>query len=333
MKPSFKKIFNIAVKAAIASLLLWAIYRQVFARENFTDLWQAFKLHFEYPDLIWLLVVVALAPVNIALEALKWRELIRGFSKLNFWRTFQAVLAGTTIAIFTPNRVGEYGGRVLFVEKGQGWKAVIATMVGSLSQLLALLSVGLLGAIYFSLKFLDPEPYVVPVVAFLGVSFVGLLFFTFFNIDLMVPLAKRIPHIDKIKKHLRHLTVLKHYHWKELSGALGYAFLRYFTYSLQYYFLLQFYDIPAPFITGMAGVATIFLVQASVPLPPVMGLLARGEIALFVWGHFAESQVSILAATFSLFVINIAVPALLGLVFIVQVNILKSLGYENGNGS
>ena len=333
MQTSTKKILNLAVKVAIAALLVWAIYSQVFARENFGDLWQAFKLHFKYPDLIWLVVVIALAPFNIALEALKWRQLIRGFSKLNFWKTFQAILAGTTIAIFTPNRVGEYGGRVLFVEKGQGWKAVIATMVGSLSQLLALLSVGLLGAVYFSINFLEPEPYVIPVVTFLGVSFVGLLFFTFFNIDLVVPLAKRIPYIDKIKKPLRHLTVLKHYHRKELSGALGYAFLRYFTYSTQYYLLLQFYDIPAPWLTGMAGIATIFLVQASVPLPPVMGLLARGEIALFVWGYFAESQVNILAATFSLFVINIAVPALLGLACIVQVNILKSLGYENGNDS
>lgn len=321
------------MKAVIAGLLAWAIYRQVFARENFEDLWQAFKIHFKYPDLLWLVVVIVLAPVNIALETLKWRQLIRGFSRLNFWKTFQAILAGTTIAIFTPNRVGEYGGRVLFVEKGQGWKAVIATMVGSLSQLLALLSVGLLGAIYFSLKFLEPEPYVIPVVSFLGVAFIGLLFFTYFNIDLVATLAKRIPHIDKIKKPLRHLTVLKHYHWKELSGALGFGFLRYFTYSTQYYLLLQFYDIPAPWLTGMAGIATIFLVQASVPLPPVMGLLARGEIALFVWGHFAENQVNILAATFSLFVINIAVPALLGLVFIIQVNILKSLGYENGNDS
>jgi hypothetical protein len=72
----------------------------------------------------------------------------------------------------------------------------------------------------------------------------------------------------------------------------------------------------------MAGIATIFLVQASVPLPPAMGLLARSEIALFVWGFFTQDHVDILAATFSLFVINIAVPALLGLVFIVQVNII-----------
>lgn len=333
MKTIFRKYFNLFLKAIIAGLLAWAIYRQVFAQENFTDLWKTFTWYFTYPNLLWLLAVVCLAPLNLALEALKWQQLIKNFSNLSFWKTLQAILAGTTIAIFTPNRVGEYGGRILFMQKDQGWKAVIATMVGSLSQLLALLSVGLAGAVYFSINYLNPETYIIPVVILLGASFIGMLFFTFFNIDLIVPLAKRIPHIHKVKKYLRHLTVLKHYRSQELGCALLYAFLRYFTYSFQYYLLLQFYDIPAPLLAGMAGIATIFLVQASVPLPPVMGLLARGEIALYIWGFFAENQVNILAATFSLFVINIAVPALLGLVCIAQVNIIKFFGYENDSSS
>ena len=314
-------------------LLAWAIYRQVFARENAPDLWQAFLLHFSYPNLWWLLAVVLMAPLNLALEALKWQQLIRSFSKLGFWKIFQAILAGTTIAIFTPNRVGEYGGRILYIEKGKGWEAVIATMVGSLSQLLVLLSLGLLGAVYFSWQFLEPEPYIMPVVLCLGLAFVALLLFTYFNIDVVVTLAKRVPYIEKLKKWLRHLAVLKHYHSRELGGALGYALLRYLTYSTQYYLLLQFYGVPAPWLAGMAGIATIFFVQASVPLPPVMGLLARGEIALYVWGFFSKDQADILAATFTLFVINIAVPALLGLGCIVQMNILKSIGYENENST
>ncbi len=328
-----KKFLNLALKLLITALLGWAIYHQVFAKQQVDELWASLVQHFTFPNLLWMLAVLLLAPLNIALESLKWRQLIGGFSKLNRWQTFKAVLAGTTIAIFTPNRVGEYGGRVLFVEEGQGWKAVIATMVGSLAQLLALLSVGLLGGVYFSLKFLEPAPYLMPVSMSLGAAFLGLLFFAYFNIDVVVTLARRVPLIERFKKPLRHLTVLRHYHRRELGLALGLAFLRYLTYATQYYLLLQFYGVPAPWLLGMAGIATIFLVQASVPLPPAMGLLARGEIALFVWGFFTQNHVDILAATFSLFVINIVVPALLGLVFIVQVNILKSFGLENKKSS
>lgn len=333
LQPPKRKIFDFAVKLVITALLAWAIYRQVFARENALDLWQAFRQHFHAPNLWWLVAVILLAPVNLSLEAMKWRQLIRSFSQLNFWMVLQAILAGTTIAIFTPNRVGEYGGRVLFIEKGKGWEAVIATLVGSLSQLLVLIAMGLFGAVYFSWHFLEPEPYVMPVVFCLGLVFVAMLFFSYFNIDLVIPLAKRIPIIARLKKWLRHLAVLKHYHRKELAGALLFAFLRYLTYSSQYYFLLEFYGVPAPWLEGMAGIATIFLVQASVPLPPVMGLLARSEIALFVWGFFTGNQLDILAATFTLFVINIAVPSLLGLACIARLNLVKSIGYENDNSS
>lgn len=329
MRSTTRKYIDYLAKLAITLLLAWAIYRQVFARADGDDLWKSFVLHFTYPNLGWMLVVLFLAPVNIGLEAQKWRALIGDFAPMGFWRTFRAILAGTTIAIFTPNRVGEYGGRVLFVDKGQGWKAVIATMVGSLGQLLVLLSLGLLGAAWFSGHFLAPDPVLYPVVLCLGVAFVGLLFFAYFNIDVMVPLAKRIPQIHRVKKYLRHLTVLRHYHRRELSRALLFALLRYLTYTTQYYLLLRFYGVPAPLLAGIAGIATIYLVQASVPLPPVMGLLARGEIALYVWGFFSHDQLDILAATFSLFVINIAVPALLGLACIVQINVIKSLGYES----
>ena len=161
----------------------------------------------------------------------------------------------------------------------------------------------------------------------------AVLFFCFFNIDLIIPVAKRIPFVNRFKKYLQHLSVLKNYRSGELSVALAYSLLRYLTYSGQYLFLLHFYGINPPWLDGLAGIATIFLVQASIPLPPLMGLLARGELALLIWGHFSDDQTGILASTFTLFVINIAIPALLGFVFIVKSNILKSLGLENDNNS
>ncbi len=330
-RPSWRKWLNPSIKLLIGCLLGWALYRQVFAGENASGLWLTFKTHFKKDNLGWLMIALTLVPVNLIFEALKFRELIRNFTDPPFFKILRAVLGGVTIAIFTPNRVGEYGGRILFLEAKHNWKIVIATMVGSLSQLLVLLSAGLIGLTWFSARYLDTEPYALPLMLCLGIAFIGLLTFIYFNIDVVVPLAKRIPYIHKLKRYLRHLMVLQNYSRAELLGALGYAAVRYLTYCTQYYLLLRFYDIPVGWVTGMAGIAAIFFVQASIPLPPVTGLLARGEIALFTWGIFSGDRLSILAATFSLFVINIAAPALLGLVFIVQTNILKSLGYENKN--
>ena len=55
-----------------------------------------------------------------------------------------------------------------------------------------------------------------------------------------------------------------------------------------------------------------------------MGLLARGEVALKIWGLFTHNDLSILAATFSLWVINLIIPAFIGLVFILQANFFQT---------
>jgi hypothetical protein len=323
-----KAILNTSVKIAIAGLLLWAIYVQVFAREHLSEIWASFKGRFQFPVLAWLLAAIALMPLNLSFEALKWRQLAKGFSSIGFWRIMKSVLAGLTLAIFTPNRVGEYGGRVLFVEEGQGWKAFIATMVGNVSQLLIILSFGMAGALIYSHLFLQAGSYILTGVSMLSLCFLLLLYAVYFNIDLLVLVARRLPPACRFRPFFKHLAVLRHYSTRDLGISLLLAFCRYATYATQYYLLLKFYGIGAGWLLAMAGIAAIFMMQASIPLPPVLGLMARGELALFIWGRFSNSPVDILAATFSLFVINLAIPAICGLVFIARVNFARKLGIE-----
>lgn len=320
------KYLNPLIKFLITTLLIWTIYEQVFAKENIADIWQTFVDHFAFPNLYWLIAVLILVPFNWGFETLKWRELIKSFSNIGFWRAYRAILAGVTVSLFTPNRIGEYGGRILMVEPENNWKAVVATLVGSMSQLMILLTFGLLGAVYFSAQFLNPAAYILKSVFVLGVIFIILLLTCFFNIDLLIPLIKRLPYAEKLKKYVKHVQVLRNYSSKILASVLFYSLLRYATYTTQYFLILQFFGIEVPILAAFAGIATIFLLQTSIPLPPIMGLLARGEFALFIWGFFSTNEIDVLAATFSLFVINLTLPALLGLLFIVQTNVVESLG-------
>jgi len=321
------KFTNWGIKLLVLVLLSWTVYRQVFAKENATEIWSSFQSHFVLENIHWLLLNFLLIPVNWGLEALKWQRLIKGFSNYRFWRIFQAILAGVTVGIFTPNRVGEYGGRVLLVEAEHNWKAVIATMVGSFSQLLALLSLGLLGLIYFAMQYLDFDAQVLYTLLFLGFVLIAVMLFGFYNIDLLIPFVKRIPYIHLLQNQLIHLRVLTQYSSRELTITLLYSTLRYLTYSTQYYFMLRFFGIDMSLLTGFSGIATIYLVQSSIPLPPLIDLLARGEVALFVWQRFSEDEIAILGSTFALFIFNLLVPAIIGAIFILRINVLKSLGY------
>jgi hypothetical protein len=91
---------------------------------------------------------------------------------------------------------------------------------------------------------------------------------------------------------------------------------------------LQFFGIKVNLLEGFAGISSIFLIQTGVPLSAGLALLARGEIAVFVWSHFGANELSVLAATFGLFIINLILPALWGAIIIAKINTSKPSGYE-----
>lgn len=319
---------NRLIKLGITVLLFITLYYQLIHKDNIGDLWQSFLAGLSTKKLPFLILVLVLMPFNWAVETFKWLQLIRSFSQIPYFKAFAAILSGITVSLVTPNRIGEYGGRVLLIEPEHNWKAVIATAVGNLSQFIVLCSCGTLGLIYFASRFLEWPESAATQLLLLGITLIAIVLFFYLNIGLLVPLIQKNPYFKEKEGFLDQLLVLEHYSKKLLLSTLLFSLLRYATYSLQYYLILQFFGLDIEFWTAISGIASIFLIQTSVPLPPLMGLLARGDIALFVWGYFTVNDISILAATFSLFIINLCIPALVGLAFIAEINVLKSLGYE-----
>ena len=68
----------------------------------------------------WLVIVLVF--VNWGFEAKKWKLLITPIQKMSFFTAFKSVLTGVTLSLNTPNRIGEYGGRILYVKEGTGLK-------------------------------------------------------------------------------------------------------------------------------------------------------------------------------------------------------------------
>lgn len=314
-----------ALKAAVVLLLLWALYDQIFAREDFAAVFQTFGRATRWSRLPWLLLALALMPVNWALETLKWREFTRDFSRHSFWQSYRAVLAGATLALFTPSRIGEYGGRMLLSAPRHRWRVAVATMLGSYSQLIVVFSLGIIGFGWFAYNHLGWHAYHLYGMFSVGMVVIVLLILGFFSIQNVIPIVKKIAPENVWKRTRRQIILLRTSSGRQRWRSLGWALARYATYCTQYWLMLMFLSIDAPLGMAFAGIAAIFLVQTGIPLPLAGTLLVRAEIALFVWGKFDANELSILAATFGLFIINLVLPALLGAVFIVKINEPKSL--------
>ncbi|MCB9286652.1 MAG: flippase-like domain-containing protein [Lewinellaceae bacterium] len=304
---------------------MFTLYRQVFEDGGFFLALKALRGPLWKVNWPWLLAVFLLLPVNWALETEKWRRLLLPFWKMPFLRAFTGVMAGVALSLFTPNRIGDYGGRVLAVPAQYNWHAIMAAVVGSVAQLLVLIGFGVVGALYVAGLYYGKAMLLFDGFWWLAVAFMGILYLLFFNIGWLSTMSRNLP---LPRKALRVILLLKRYQPSSLAAALGLAAARYATYCLQYFCLLAFFGVTIPVGAALAGIATIFLIQTSIPLPPALGLLARGEAALLSLGVNNSQDVAILAATFTLFIINLCLPSLLGMAVIFRINVLKSLGYE-----
>ena len=318
-------LINWLLKGTIAALLVFTLYKQAFEGKNLALAIQAAQAMPWKESWPWLGVTFLLLPINWMLETQKWRSLLSPFWPISFRQAFIGVVAGVSFSLFTPNRIGEYGGRMLAVPPRYNWHAVMAALVGNLAQLLVLIGCGLIGALHVAGFYFEDAQLLFSGFWWLAVGLLCGMYVLFFNIGWVSVVARVLPLPRKV---LRLLVMLRYYRSRHLSIALGLAGARYATYSFQYFCLLGFFGIEAPVGAALAGIATIFLIQASIPLPPALGLLARGEAALLALGPHGGEEVAILAATFSLFIINLCLPALLGMAAIFKINVLKSLGYE-----
>lgn len=317
------KVLDYLIKVLLVMAFGWVIYRQRIEGQDLDILYIHFRKQLDSRDLYWLFLTVILMPFNWWFESLKWQCFTRSFSVLNSWQHFRAVLAGITFSLFTPNRLGDYLGRIIATGRSDKGKVFTATLAAHYVQLIVVLGFGWLGALLFLPRIVELPTNQMKWVAGVGISgtlFLGLMGFI---LPKLLSFVKRLAWIQRLKWIEHSLNVLHTYQPRHFIRAAAFASVRYGIYCTQYYCMLRLTGIDLNYGIAWCGIALIFLIQTSIPLPPVLGLLARGEIAIFVWGEFDANEWSILTASYGLFLINLLVPGILGLITVIQLNLIK----------
>jgi len=244
---------------------------------------------------------------------------------------YKTIFSGISLGIITPQRLGEYGGRLLTIPAEKNWLSILSTLAGSISQNIVTLGIGIIGLSLLSmhtqiLNNLLLFPILIAIIVFLSAGV-----YLFLNVDFVAAILSKL----QVKKYF--LKFQKQYHEfrliprAHLAQVLFLSLLRYMIYSSQYMLLIYFLGWNIEWNIMLAGISTIFLIQSGIPIPPFLGVLARGEIGIVIWSLFEVNELSILTLTFLIWVLNLVVPALLGLIVIFNVNIIAALGYSEND--
>jgi hypothetical protein len=316
-----KRYIGLFIKVVIAVVALVFIYREVQLKGQETDL--RFGINTLSENLPQLFGLVALMLLNWSLEALKWRALVKPIEQISSWKSLKAIFSGITIALFTPNRVGEYGGRVFHLKKADRIDAVLLTIVGSYAQLVVTLVTGISAAVFFLPKYVGLGPVTPMQYNLIGLLMLGLavlLIVLFLNTRLLTTILNWLP----IPEKYRHYSNVFEYHtsatlWKVFLASLG----RYAVFTLQFFLLLQLFEVEIDYLNAMMMISMTYFVMTAVPTIAITELGVRGSMAVYFLGMLSTNVKSIFMASSMLWLINLAVPALIGVLFIFQLRFFR----------
>ena len=330
------KTYNRLIQIVILIVAYFFIIKQVFWKLDLPSLIRALEDDIVSPKfMVSIVLVMLMMMLNWMLETLKWRMLISKIEKVSLMRAIEAVLTGVTISSFTPNRIGEYFGRVFILKRASRAEGILITVLGSMSQLLITVMTGSVALMLFFPFLLPHSQYIRE---YLYAAFIALilcldflLLSLFFNLSFLSAMKEKILK-NGLKKLQKYFGIFTLYSNRELAMVLLFSLARYIVFSTQFIILLRILGVEIPFHIAYMLISLIYFVMAIIPTFALSELGIRGSVTIYFFSFYFTSRVaglqelnfSILLASVLQWVINLGIPAIAGSIFLFRLQFFRS---------
>jgi len=277
--------------------------------------------------------LVLLMGINWGIESLKWKLLINQSEKVSFYLAYKAILGGLAVSVFTPNRVGEFIGRVFILRKTDPLKAIMLTIVGSFSQLMVTIVLGTFAYVFFARQYLSSliseSTWLVNGFSFTLILLSLLILFIYFNISALHRISILIPakYSARIKSGINAMADCPRH---LLLKTVLLSMLRYLVFSAQFYLAIRLMGLNFTVVQCMLVIPVIYLVLTSIPTVTLTEIGVRGSVSVFLFGLLIGTNgldsgqtLAVVSASTLIWMINIAVPSLLGVLVIFRLKFFR----------
>lgn len=287
------------IKLLVSIGLLVILLYQLFRFDKFAPE----EILLRKPSLLFLAFL--LMPINWLIEGIKWRIILKSLhAKVSLSKVVFSLLTGVSSSLFTPNRSGNFIGRMIWLPKRLQIEASVLTIYGNVAQWIASMFFGAIGfALFVHLDF--PE-----------IS--GWMWVIFYLLTtIMVVLYLRPMVVPRFisrffwKKSMEHAALVLQRNHQLKWQLLGLSLLRHSIFSIQYVLILSAFTIPVN-QELLYAVWTVYFLMTLAPSIAFGKLLVRENIAVFVLAGLIPNSAVILSCSLILWFINLSLPALLG---------------------
>ena len=317
---NLKQIGFLFVKLAIVFGAFYFIYNRLFFNEklDIVTLQNTINQHNVIRvNTIILLFVFSLA--NWLFEIFKWKTLIGHIKPISFYNALEQTIGAHTAALFTPNKIGEFGAKALYYVSRWRKHVLLLTFVGNSYQLLATVFFGIIGLTFVIIYYHISINFNLLYQFLIALLFVGYLFLVLTKQQL---LKIKGFSVKNIINYLKKLPFGLHF------KTLGLAFLRYAIFSHQFYFLLFIFHVPVDYFTAMCLITSMYLLTSFIPMLFFLDVIVKGSVAVFLFDLIGAEEVVILCIITIMWLFNFVLPSFFGGYFILNFNQYKQVSLD-----
>ncbi len=260
---------------------------------------------FDFSDYAFIAMLLLFSLTNWILEILKWKTLVTFVAPVSFLSAAKQSLASLTASLITPNRIGEYGAKIIYFPKKERSKILLLNFLGNMNQMGITLAFGLMGIAFLwnvlPSTSLQTDSTTVFVLSLLLIALCAYIF-----------KSKWVPVIHKIKNQYLKIPSIIH------QKTLFYSFLRYLVFSHQFYLFLIFFGLDISYGMAMPLIPSMYLISSVIPGFVVFDWLVKGSVAVSLFGYFGMNDMIIVGVTSLMWILNFAVPSMIGTVFVLR---------------
>ena len=301
MKRLWSSVLRIAVAALSLAFIGWKVYEQLTNGEPFG----AFA-----PKAAPLIAAVLLMPLNWLLESHKWQILTAHLQQLTMAESLRSVLSGLAVSMLTPNRVGDFAGRIAWLKSENRTAGTMSDFVGGFAQMLA---IALLGVAAFCLQPVLPDflecfgrQYAITAAVLIALAATSCAAYFFIGAAAKRFRFGRWPWLE------RFVQAAGQHSKSQLAKALFLSICRSVVFILQLQLMLQSVEIDLSAVDAFRSIALMYCFVSVIPTFALAEWGVRGSMALLFIVPLGGQPAQIVAATVALWLVNVAVPAATG---------------------
>lgn len=321
-------MINYVVGPLLFIVLAFTLYRKIASHTTPQQMHSLLMQAFSAANRPYLITLFILMCVNWAVEARKWQMLVKTIQNVSYLTAIKSVLSGLSFSLFVPNGVGDFIGRMAYMQEGTRLRSFAVTSVGSISQMLVTLFAGLTGLIYLQATAWQQLP---PSSGFTGVWIKGatyilavgtlLSIFVYYQLSAVTTIVEKIPFVQKYKYLIE---TVEGFHWKLLTRVLALSVTRFVVFVVQYLLMLHIFNVQINWVDAACTTSVMFLVLAILPTIPVADIGVRGQTGLQLFGILSKNTSGIVFTAAGIWLLNIMIPAIAGTLFVLSIKIFRN---------